>query len=258
MKQSSFTAKELFAMAYLLRKPKMYGIPNVMGADRNVSLQVVLDELVSQGVADMDMDGHISLRPEYYTMVNGFCDCQKCLTVNARYNEASMQNIIFWLYDDSWIMSEVIDDRYVFSQADADTIRAIVNNSFCTAEMQELKPEVVIPQVQIGKAKRACLKGNFVEAFRMIRQYGADSDTSSTIVAGLQGSSYYLGLVYMDMQSGACQKQDCSFLYSDSVLLSLDQTVANFRTCATFTPITCADMRHKVNSLLDSFLTKGA
>ena len=57
MKQSSFTATELYGMAYLMKKQKMYGIPNAMGTDRNIALQTVLDGLVSQGIANMDMDG---------------------------------------------------------------------------------------------------------------------------------------------------------------------------------------------------------
>lgn len=258
MKQSSFTAKELFAMAYLMKKQKMYGIPDAMGTERNAVLQAVLDGLVSQGIANMDIDGHITVLPEYFATVNTICDCQKCLTINVRKSDTKEQSFIFWAIDGVWVMSEIVEDRYVFSQTDADMIRAITAGLLNVGEVREMNSQAVVPQLDIVKAKRACAKGNHIEANRIIRQCGVDPKTSNVITAGLCGSTYYLGLVYMDMCTGACEKQDMSFIYNDGVLLALDQMVSNLRTCATFTSIGDDDLRSRVDSLLSSFLEKGA
>jgi hypothetical protein len=257
MKQSSFTAKELFAMAYLLRKHKMYGIPNAIGPERNAVLQTVFDGLVAQGVADMDIDGHITVRSEYFAMINTICDCQKCLTINVRKDDAREHSLIFWAYNGAWVMSEVVEDRYVFSKTDTDMIKAIYEGFLYAGETKVLSSQAVVPQMDIVKAKRACLTGNYTEAVRLVRQCGIDPVISNVIADGLQGNAYYLGLVYMDMRQGDCKKQEVSFICSDGVLLSLDQMVANLRTCATFTPISRDDLRNRVDFLLNSFLEKG-
>lgn len=256
MLQSSFTAKELFGMAYLMKKPKMYGIPDAMGAERNFALQAVLDELVSQNIVDMDMDGQITLRPEYFATVSAYCDCQKCLTVNMRAEDKTEHSFIFWLRDAECTMAEVVDDRYVFSRTDAAMVEAVVGQLLCSAETRELTSEVVIPQLALVKAKRACVKGDFPEAIRILRQKGATSNVSNAILSGLQGNAHYLGLVYMDVQVGECQKQELSYIYKEGVLLSLGQKIANLRTCATFTQMKCEDMHEEVNVLVRSFLEK--
>lgn len=256
MKQASFTAKELFGMAYLTKKPKMYGIPNATGLEHNFVLQAVLDSLVSQNIADMDIDGQITLRPEYFATVSTYCDCQKCLTVNMRAEDKTERSYIFWLQDDECTMAEVAGNLYVFSSIDAAMVEAMVGQLLCSAEVRELTSEVVIPQLALVKAKRACVKGDYVEAIRIIRQGGATSNISNVILSGIQGNAYYMGLVYMAMQTGECQKQDLSYIYKEGVLLSLGQTIANLRTCATFTPIKCEDMHSAVNVLIHSFLEK--
>lgn len=256
MKQSSFTAKELFGMAYLAKKEKMYGVPDVLGAERNVALQTVIDELVSKKIADINIDGQIALRPEYFTTVNTYCDCERCMTVNARTENGTEHSYIFWLKDTEYVLAEVIDNQYVFTSTDPDMIKALISRLLCSYQAKELTPMVVIPQLEIVKAKRACVKGDYAETTRIIRQCGASPDVSNAIVDGLQGNAYYLGLVYMDMQTGECQKQDLSYVCNDGVLLTLGQTVANLRTCATFTPINCEDMHDAVKALMHRFLEK--
>ncbi len=256
MKQASFTAKELFGMAYLAKKKKMYGIPDALGTERNVALRAVIDNLVSQKIADMNIDGQIALRPEYFSTVNTYCDCQKCMTVNARTENGTECSYIFWLKDAEYVLAEVVDNQYIFASTDPDMIKALICQLFCSTQVKELTPVVVIPQLELVKAKRTCAKGDYAKTTHIIRQCGVSPDISSTIIAGLQGNAYYLGLVYMDMQTGECQKQDLSYICNDGVLLALGQTVANLRTCATFAPIKCDDMHDAVNALMHSFLGK--
>ena len=153
MKQASFTAKELFGMAYLAKKEKMYGVPDVLGAERNVALQTVIDELVSQKIADINIDGQIALRPEYFTTVNTYCDCERCMTVNARTENGTEHSYIFWLKDAEYAMAEVVDDRYVFTSTDTDLINALIDQLLCSTQAKELTPVVVIPQLELVKAK---------------------------------------------------------------------------------------------------------
>ena len=256
MKQTSFTAKELFGMAYLMKKQKMYGIPNAMEQERNFMLQAVFDGLVAQNIADMDMDGVVTLRPAYFETVDTCCDCQKCLTLNVRTEDRTEHSYIFWLRNAAYTMAEVVDDRYVFSKTEGVMVEAMVNGLLCAPEVGTLTAEAVIPQLEIVKAGRACKKGDYAEALRIIRRGGATADVSNTIIAGLQKNAYYLGLVYMDMQTGDCQKQDLSYVCNEGVLLSLGQTVANLRTCATFTPIKREDMHDAVKVLVHRFLEK--
>ena len=257
MKRSCFTAKELFGMAYLMKKQKMYGIPDAMGAERNMTLQDVLDDLLSQNIAEMDIDGRITLKSEYFPTVNIFCDCQKCLTVNVHTENMSEHSVIFWQQDAVFYMAEVIDDRYVLAQTDEEMVKAMVSGLLFGGDTRIAAYVDVIPQMSIVKAKRVCEKGDYSQAINLIRQCGVSSDVCNVIVSGLCGNAYYLGLVYMDMRTGVCQKRESSFLGSNKTLLSLGQTTANLRTCATFTSVKREEMHNDVKSLVNSFLDKG-
>lgn len=254
MKQASFTAKELFGMAYLMRKRKMYGIPDVLGPERQIAIQDAIDALISQDIATMDMDGKIALQPVYAETVNTYCDCRKCLTVNVRLEDGVEHSYIFWQQADSYTMAEVVDDRYVFSRVDAQMVAAMVGQNLWKGESRAELSETVIPQLEIVKAKRVCKKGDCVEAARMIRRHCADGAVSNVIDAGLQETSYFLTVVYMDMQTGQCQKKERIYIADKDLLLSLGETTVNFRTCATFTPVTGGEMQAAVGALVDGFL----
>jgi len=257
MKQSSFTAQELFAMAFLMNKQKMYGIPDVMGQARTVALQEALDGLVAQGVADMNIDGQIHLREDYHRLVDSYCDCNRCLTVNVRKQTGAEESVIFWLYDSSYFMAEVMDEHYVFSRADAETVSALITQALYKEHTEKSDWELVIPQTELLKARRACIRGKLEEATQILRQNGAGVNVASFVIQGLQKNAYYFGVVSMLIENSACEKKDLTYLVNDNSALRLDQTVANLRTCAKFSSVSSEEMQHTVKTLVDEFMQGG-
>ncbi len=256
MIQNSFTAKELFTMAYLLKKQKMYGLPYEMGKKQHEEMQLVIDELLTQGIVQMDMDGNIEVLPAYGDLVNIYCDCNKCLTINVRKEDMTTQSLIFWVYNNTCFMAECVDDHYIFSPIDDFIVKATIVDLLCTVDADILSEPVVIPQISVIKAKRACTKGKYNDAIQIIRQCGASSDVCNAIVSGLEERAYYFGLVYMDIHTGVCDKKELTYLCTNKILLSLEQTTVNFRTCAVFTPIDCHDMHNAVNTYVNEFMSK--
>ena len=257
MKQSAFTAQELFCMAYLMRKPKMFGIPNVMGKEPEKTLQSVIDNLITQQIAAMDMDGRVSLCEEYRALVDAISDCKKCLTINVQRENRNTQNMIFWLYNGQGMMAEVIGERYIFSAADEVMVRALVDGVLDSNACNKQVADTVIPHIQMVKAKRHCQNGELEAAIRLLRQNGADDEIACVLVDGLLEKANYLGALLMDMRSGECVKTKKAYLSSGGVLLTLNETVINLRSCIAFSGITTDDMRCEMKALVDSFLERG-
>ena len=62
----------------------------------------------------------------------------------------------------------------------------------------------------------------------------------------------------MNMRSGEMAKETLSFIGSEGVVLSLGDTVANLRTCATFATVPSADMHRAANTMIHTFFDKEA
>lgn len=256
MMQMAFTAQELYCMAYLRGKHKMYGIPNVMAANREKQIQEAISSLLAQQLATMDVDGNTSINEDYHTLVDHYCDCQKCLAVTLQ-RENHKQSLIFWKYDDQYMMAEVVGVRYVFSSVDETMVRDLLNGVLYCQDICCNIPEAIVPQIQLKKARRLCCNENIDEAIRLLRQNGVGEDMAGLIVDVLQEQAYCLGLIYMDMQSSPPSKTEKMFLAGNNILLSVGTTEVNLRSCAIFQSISLPKMRADLSQIISSFIEEG-
>lgn len=256
MMQMAFTAQELYCMAYLQGKHKMYGIPNAMVVNREKQIQEAINSLLAQNLATMDIDGNISLDTHYHTIVDFYCDCQKCLAVTLQ-KENQKQRLIIWKYDDQYMMAEVVGIRYVFSSVDETMVRDLLNGVLYCEDICCNIPEAIVPQIQLKKAKRLCCNENIDEAIRLLRQNGVGEDMAGLIVDVLLEKAYCLGLIYMDMQSSPSSKTEKMFLAGNNILLSVGTTKLNLRSCATFQTISLPEMHKDYSQIVNSFVKEG-
>lgn len=256
MIQYGFTARELFCMAYLTQKKKMYGIPDQMGTDRQAMMQSVIDSLIDKQIAVMDMDGHVSLADEYCELISFVSDCRKCLTINIQKEDQTTQSVILWKYNGRYLMAEAIGERYVMSAVDQSMIRAMTPSVIPKREYSDQTAEAVIPRIELVKAKRFCQSGKQEDAIRVLRQNGADERLASAIAEGLSERAYYLGILYMDVKQDECAKMESAFLSNQDVLLQLSQTIVNFRTCAVFSEVTSESMQNAIAQTIENFLNE--
>ena len=250
---TSFRPQELYCMAVLQGKHTMYGIPNGMGSHPRETALKTLDEMLAKQVASMDLDGRISLAPEYAHLTAFYCDCQKCLTVNFQEPEGETQNLIFWQYHGKYQMARFIQGRYVFFETTPAVIRDLLGQMiFRECHPQTVSP-AIIPHNQLLQAKRLCLGEQVADGIRLLRQQGASEELAKVIADGLLEQAYALNLLSMEQTPGGCQQTELAYLSSRGFLLSLEETIMNYRSCTVFTSVDPAEMDDAVHQLVERF-----
>ena len=237
MKRMRFNAQELYVLAALSGKKKMYGIPNgfewLPDDEVNVVRQEVSDALLEEGILSMDFDGEISVSPDYRTLVNAFCDCKRCLTVNRQEPDGNFNDQIFWYYKGTITQATADEGSYFFSEVSPSEVKAELLNDEWKSTDFPAYVETIIPQIFLEKAKRYALK-NTEETLRILRQNNADERTAAILCDGLQCRAHYFRIILMDMSSGECVKSEKSWLESRGITVSMNTTIVNFRTCTKF------------------------
>lgn len=258
MVRQSYTAKELFCMAYIQNKQKMYGIPDGFGAMpremRIAEIQRISDGLTDEGIIEMDMDGSVELNESCKAMLDYICECDMCLTLNVQKSPNGLQSYMFWQHNSSYMMAEVIGDRYLLSTADAFTIRGLVEQAWDNDKESSIPDKIIVPQLALVKAKRRIGEEKTEDAFRILRQNGADEKAAQIILSGLSEKAGYLGVLLMDNHTGECKKQEYCYLFDNDVIFALSQQVLNFRTCAVFSGVDSKAVQETLTSAVDNFL----
>ena len=258
MKRMRFTAQELYVLAATAGKGKMYGIPDgfawVPDEELQAARQQVSDALLEEDVLAMDFDGKLSVAADYQELVDVYCDCKKCLTVNRQSTDGKSEDLIFWQKDGNIYRAEIDEDWYAISNVSPFEAEASVVAENWPERTSQPSADVIIPQIALTKAKRYAMNGNTEEAHRILRQNGADDRTAAVLCDGLQERAQYVGLLLMDMRSGDCKKTESAFLSSRGINFVMGTTVVNFRTCTTFTECEGAEAQRQIKELVSAFL----
>lgn len=256
MIQHSFTAQELFCMVLLSNKKYMYGIPNAFDDlpidERRAQVQIVTNSLSDTGIAIMNFDGNTELSPEYDEIVSFISDCDKCLTVNIQKGIHLSECYIFWRLGNRYLMAEATGSRYILSSTSSALIYGLLERVwFCSTSCHE-EAKISVPQVVLAKAKRLCLSGKSDEAFRVLRQNGADEATVVAIIDGLEEKADCLNFSLIDNYTQEVAEQ--TFLVSRGQSFELGQAVVNMRTCATLKYIEGKASQDALSRVADIFL----
>ena len=258
MRRMRFTAQELYVMAATAGRRKMYGIPDGFAwvPDEKLQLmrQQVSDALLEEDVLEMDFDGKLSVAADYQELVGIYCDCQKCLTVNRQSIDGRSEDLIFWRMGERTYCAEIDEDWYFFSEVSPVEVDALIFVETWPEKLPQSRADIVIPQIALRKAKRYAMEANTEEVIRILRQNGADDWTAAVLCDGLQERAQYLGLLLMDMRSGACEKTERAFLSSRGITFTMGTTVVNFRTCTTFSECDGAAAARQIHEIAKLFL----
>ena len=258
MRRMRFTAQELYVLAATAGKGKMYGIPDgfawVPEEELQLMRQQVSDELLDEDILEMDFDDKLSISGDYQELIDVYCDCQKCLTVNRQNSEGRSEDLIFWQKDGDIYLAEIDEDWYTFNKISPQEAEASVAAESWPESTPQSSTSIEIPQIALTKAKRYAMNGNTEEALRILLQNGADDRAAVVLCDGLQEKAQYVGLLLMDMCSGNYEKTESAFLSSRRITFAMGTTVVNFRTCTTFTECEGAEVQRKIKELVTAFL----
>jgi len=258
MIRQSYTARELFCMAYIHKMKKMYGIPDDFSSmpndKRHAEIQRISDELIEKGSIEMDMDGSVELQEGCKMMIEFICKCDTCLTVNVQKSQDDLQSYIFWRCAGTYMMAEIIGERYFLSYVDAQTVRTQLEQLWAVDREVIIPEEVIIPQLALIKAKRLGSEGDVENALRILRQNGADDIASQVIMNALIGKAGYMGILLVDNRSGECHMQETCFLVDKGLIYELGSKVVKYRTCAVLSGVEAAAVQNKFSIVVDGFL----
>lgn len=252
------SAVDLYGMAYLNRKRKIYGMPNIfVDIDRSDALAVLKEiaaGFVDRGIADLDMDGNISLRTEYKMMLDQMCNCEKYLTVTYCTPQEHTGSRIFWLSGRELLMAEKSGGTYRISTVDTETAEALIRSYFPVSHSVVDAVETVIPKVVLKSAAEACKSGNMYDCVRVLRQNGADERTAHLICCGLSGNANWLAVCYADDKSETNEKQSKVYVWTEDWLLEVERRMIGLRSGVAFVPVDADRCAAELTVMIDSFL----
>lgn len=259
MNQQRFKALELIYLAALSGKEKIYGIPDAFAAippsQRKKASSEAEEQLLARQILTMDFDGKVCVSEGCRELIEFCCDCRKCLTINLQKADGTACSFIFWKKDKKLLVAEVIGEQYLLSFTSAETVRKILDELRWDVS-GEMPPKAEVPQTVLAKAKRLWASGKDDEMFRLLRQNGANEQMASIILDGLQEKAQYVGFLLMDNKKDICEKTEVAFLGSRGVVLALNQSIVNFRSCLVFKPVNAEAADKSLLSLAESFLQK--
>lgn len=261
MTYRQFTSQELFCMAKIAHKRAMYGVPDgfeMLSEDEKPLAQAgVLDGLLAKQIVKMDIDGKTVLSdPSYQEMLTAICDCEACLTVNYQFGHDRAEDVVFWKTEAGLLRADVIDEHFVFVSEDTLGLKNYLSTISLSSGAFNGKKSVTIPQIALAKAKRAVMDGKKEDAKRALLQNGAGNLTD-VILSGLEEKADYLGLLLMVNKPDEKAPQQAAFTGAEGILLSLSDTVLNYRNCTAFTSCSESDVTGQVRSYLEQFLVSG-
>lgn len=258
METLSFTALELFCLAYLCGRTKMYGLPDPLShlsdEQKIDMIDLTLSTFIEHGILVMDFDGNQSLQQDYRELVSVICDCDKCLTVNISKPENEETYLVAWKKQNFVFCAEQNDNVYTISSVQERTIQSLFYPFYSELCDSDASVESTVLNMSLVKASRAAEKGNLQEAIRILRQEGVCDSIAGVVIDGIQKKATYLGylLIEIDKEHGNSEKSS-AFLCSRNRILHLNQRYRNLRNCTSFGSISKDDAIKEVNGILDVF-----
>lgn len=259
MKRMRFTAQELYVMAAIAGKDKMFGIPDGFSGISEEELpairQQVFDSLLDEGVIRMNFEGRYSVSEQYSAMIMIYCDCTKCLTINRQSADGDTENMIYWQYNGDFFAAEVDGNYYFLRKSSPAEVGQLSVYGFGSYTMDIQNGETIVPQIALKKAKRSIEEKDIENATRILKQNGADERVAAIVLDGLQEKAHYLRLLFIDTIDAGGKEIEKSWLSSRRVIISLRQAVVNYRSCVCFSEVTKKTVEQDVHGILENFLT---
>lgn len=261
MRRMRFQAQELYILAAIAGKEKMYGIPNGFAGtsqrEEQTVRQIITDSMLEEGIINMDFNGNYSISEKYAAIAEIYCDCNKCMTVNKQLPDGKAENLIFWRDDAHLFLAEIEGDYYCLRECDTMEVEARVSGESWTGVEEYYNSVFTIPQIALKKAKRFAIKNDSDNAIRILKQNGADERAAVILFDGLQETAHYLRLRLLNLKPDYCEEVEKEWLNSRGVILSLHQTVVNYRTCTCFTEVSEKSVEQGVREILANYLANG-
>lgn len=256
METQSFTALELYCLAYLCGKTKMFGLPDVFSAipdeEKQSVLRQTIDALAIKNALEMDFDGNHTVTGAVREIVNAYCDCEKCLTVNSTAIDGSSDSIIAWSSGEKLYCATISEDRYWISETDEGTIKLLTSKEQFTQTIVKGIPNSTILNTALQKAKRFAMSGNSEEALRILLQNGA-SETAAPLILNslLETNNYYCIALFTSEADLDIEK---AWIGNADTILELREETVNYRPCTLFSEVSLNNVREEINGVIAKFL----
>ena len=256
-----FTSIDLYCLAYLCGKTKIYGLPdplyNLADEQKSELIDATINTFLERGILIMDFDGNQSLHKELKELVAVFSDCDECLTVNISKPDIEDKDLIVWKKGDAFYLAQLNNAVYTISVMGENEIRNEFCNFYSELCESETSVESTVLNMSLVKASRAAEKGDMQEALRILKQDGVSDSIASVVVDGMQKKASYLGclLIEISKQNGKTEKYS-AFLCSRNKTLHLTQRYCNLRNCTAFGSISKVDAVNEINCILDAFFSR--
>lgn len=253
-----FSPRQLLCMAGIIGKDSLFGIENDFSRLSIEELPAVFQEqmlaLVEQGAAAMDMDGRFSLRSESLEIIQFVCECDQCMSLTVDGPGTTGNRILFWRRGNRFLMGEQINGYYVFSKADAAMVRGCAPTVDWAGMGNQVFAETVLPRLALTKALRFCRKEQRGEAWRILRQNGADAVSANVIVDCLRENANYISLGHMIRRGEQLESYEKKYLSGRGIAIALSETIVNLRSCVVFSCVELSTVRAEITTMIDSFL----
>ena len=259
MEQQGFTTLELYCLAYLCGKTDMFGLPDVYSAvpdeEKLSVMRRTIDSLAEKNAVVMDFDGNIAVSESCKNMVNAYCDCSKCMTVNIQKMDGSADSAVFWNTSGKLYGAVITDDTYWISETDKDNVNLFTSRGSYQTEKTKGIPDSMILNTALQKAKRFVNEGNNEEALRVLMQSGSSEAASSILLNSLLEKNDYFCIVLIAPNSGETAEK--AWIGNGSVILELKSDSVNYRPCTTFSEVTSEKVHYDIEKILESFFIGG-
>ena len=259
METRSFTALELYYLAYLCGKTKMFGLPDIFSAipdeEKQSVLRQTVDALAVKNAVEMDFDGNQTVTSEVREIVNAYCDCEKCFTVNSTAMDGSSDSFIVWNTFGKLYCANISEDLYWISETDEGTIRLLTLKGQFHETIVRSIPNSTILNTALQKAKRFAMSGNPEEALRILLQNGA-SETAAPLILNslLETNNYYCIALFTSEADTAFEK---AWIGNADTILELREESVNFRPCTMFSEVSLYNVREEINGMIEKFFRTG-
>ena len=256
MIQSSFTLEQLFCMAQIARKKRLFGIADpFQGHDtdnRSAVMSETVDELLQLGVVEVDFINGVCIKEQYKDYLSFICDCDMCLVCN-QMECGDTKNVVLWKKNGTFLMAEMVGNRVVLSNLSMTQVEYLLAAIKFGESANIIVDSFCIPQIELSKAKRLLMNGKRQEAVRVLRQNGTEQHLVRALLTGLEEKASFLGLTLVDCETDGVNQTEHTWLFSEDILLSLQKQVINYRTCTRFEVVSFSLVNEQICSVRNRF-----
>lgn len=258
MKQTGFSAQELYCMAQVCKKRHMFGIydgfESVPEEEVAAAKATVMDSLLDKGVLTINLDGATYLDDDYNRIISFVCDADKCITVSYQNVPSDRyEDVIFWKTGEAFLKATAYTDQYVFSEANKKEFDDYLTSLFSWEPTSEKTETIIIPKIVLINAKKTAVEKDGSYARTYLLRHGA-GDSADLLLPGLLGTADFLGIQFVDNTAeGNNTRIEMSWLFSGNTIFELSNEIVNYHSCLKMKPCDSDSINNEINRLLLNF-----